>query len=838
MILRTVAFLWISVSLVAAQAWAQAGNPSGIVSDEFNDAALDTNVWTFIDHVGDTTLTMTGTQVQIDIPAGPGGHDKWTTQDEAPRIMQTATNANFYIEGKFDAPVTEKYQGFGFLVEESTTRFLRFDVYSNEGSVHIFAASVNGSDGAAKLNAVIDSAFPVYLSLQRNSHTWTFKYSYDGQTWTEAVSFDDEINVTAVGPFFATATSDEEDAPAYSGLIDYFRTEPVQSQDSDGDGVDDYEDNCPNTPNADQADADSDGVGDACDTCPNDPDNDADGDGICGDVDNCPNTPNADQADSDGDGVGDACDQDADSDGDGIPDVDDNCPNTPNADQADADGDGMGDACDTCPNDPGNDADGDGVCGDVDNCPNTPNPDQADSDGDGIGDACEEGADSDEDGIPDVDDNCPDVPNTDQVDTDGDGIGDACDTCPHDPDNDADGDGICGDVDNCPNTPNADQADSDGDGIGDACEGGEEPADTDGDGISDSEDNCPNVPNTSQSDSDNDGLGDACDACPNDAHNDADGDGICGDVDNCPNVYNPGQEDSDGNGIGDACDAPASPPPSGGGGSSDSPNKGNGRTNQFGEYNGTAYGDKNKTQILAQIQARDAQAGKVFSFIVTEGNMGPYDAPGPNTGTFNGFQENNALGRTLKVNTSAADGEYYIIISITITAEELEALELNPEDLEIHVLDENQDPPCWVPAGSNNQGNAEPTDVVGDYGYQINDDGDVTFWVVRDSVSYYAVGARQAEDTVGEPKEEDDDDGEDATNPDDEDGSETNPSGDDTSQEKDNTENDQDQDQDQNNDKDNLIWPPCCGTMSLIQLALLATGLMLLRVTTRSNLRR
>lgn len=35
--------------------------------------------------------------------------------------------------------------------------------------------------------------------------------------------------------------------------------------------------------------------------------NDLDGDGVQNAVDNCPNTPNANQADADGDGVGDAC---------------------------------------------------------------------------------------------------------------------------------------------------------------------------------------------------------------------------------------------------------------------------------------------------------------------------------------------------------------------------------------------------------------------------------------------------------------------------------------------------------------------------------------------------
>ena len=128
-------------------------------------------------------------------------------------------------------------------------------------------------------------------------------------------------------------------------------------EDADEDGVCDDEDNCPYTPNPDQADGDSDGVGDACDNCvdtPNPGQEDADGDGYGDACDNCVETPNPGQEDMDQDGVGDACD---------------NCVGTPNPGQEDTDQDGVGDACD--------------------NCVETPNPGQEDSDGDGIGDACD-----------------------------------------------------------------------------------------------------------------------------------------------------------------------------------------------------------------------------------------------------------------------------------------------------------------------------------------------------------------------------------------------------------------------------------------------------------------
>ena len=104
----------------------------------------------------------------------------------------------------------------------------------------------------------------------------------------------------------------------------------ICDDDGDNDGVDDGDDNCPLVSNADQADSDDDLLGNVCD---DDDDNDGvldadedpecqlladcDVDGVLDGSDNCPLTPNADQADGDGDGVGDAC---GDTDTDGVAD--------------------------------------------------------------------------------------------------------------------------------------------------------------------------------------------------------------------------------------------------------------------------------------------------------------------------------------------------------------------------------------------------------------------------------------------------------------------------------------------------------------------------------------
>ncbi|MEA3190286.1 MAG: hypothetical protein QOD77_868 [Thermoplasmata archaeon] len=132
-------------------------------------------------------------------------------------------------------------------------------------------------------------------------------------------------------------------------------------------------------------------------------DSDVDRDGVQDAADNCPGTPNLDQADLDQDGVGDACEDTVpyvadqpfvprpgtggrDTDRDGIQDLADNCVFDANASQEDLDRDGAGDACDA-------DMDGDTVADKgaalyLDNCPTVPNPDQLDSDAAGAGDAC------------------------------------------------------------------------------------------------------------------------------------------------------------------------------------------------------------------------------------------------------------------------------------------------------------------------------------------------------------------------------------------------------------------------------------------------------------------
>jgi OmpA-OmpF porin, OOP family len=153
--------------------------------------------------------------------------------------------------------------------------------------------------------------------------------------------------------------------------------QPVQIKDSDGDGVTDDMDKCPNTPAGVKVDS----VG-----CPLD----SDKDGVPDYLDQCPNTPSGVKVDAKGCPI--------DSDKDGVPDYLDKCPDTPAGVKVDSVG---------CPLD----SDKDGVPDYMDKCPDTPSRVKVDSVGCPL--------DSDEDGVADYLDQCPNTPKGATVDKRG-----------------------------------------------------------------------------------------------------------------------------------------------------------------------------------------------------------------------------------------------------------------------------------------------------------------------------------------------------------------------------------------------------------------------------------
>jgi outer membrane protein OmpA-like peptidoglycan-associated protein len=297
-------------------------------------------------------------------------------------------------------------------------------------------------------------------------------------------------------------------------------------KDSDGDGIPDREDDCPDDredrdeyqdeDGCPDLDNDQDGVTDTKDRCPmvpediddwrdadGCPDPDNDGDGLQDGEDGCPSQ----AEDADGFQDADGC-PDVDNDQDTIPDVRDGCPLEPeDADnfrdddgcpEPDNDGDGIPDIGDRCPNAaeelngiddedgcPEMDSDGDGVYDGADRCPG----EVEDLDGFEDKDGCPD-PDNDSDGLPDTQDSCPMV----AEDPDGWEEGDGC------PDYDNDEDGLPDAKDECPNKAEDDDGFEDKDGCPDL--------DNDQDGFVDGVDACPNHAETINGFQDKDGCPD------------------------------------------------------------------------------------------------------------------------------------------------------------------------------------------------------------------------------------------------------------------------------------------------------------------------------------------
>ena len=168
--------------------------------------------------------------------------------------------------------------------------------------------------------------------------------------------------------WFLWLDSPDGDGLVYQEGVGFFANDVafcLLGADSDGDGVLDGDDDCPDTAPGDPVDANG------CSTA------DDDGDGVLNDQDACPDTPDCAVVDADG------CPLDGDNDG--VADGCDDCPGTAAGDPVDADG------CSTA------DDDGDGVLNDDDLCADTPtcatnvdaNGCAIDSDGDGNVDGCE-----------------------------------------------------------------------------------------------------------------------------------------------------------------------------------------------------------------------------------------------------------------------------------------------------------------------------------------------------------------------------------------------------------------------------------------------------------------
>jgi Chitobiase/beta-hexosaminidase C-terminal domain/FG-GAP-like repeat len=207
---------------------------SSVISDNFDEPSLNTSLWKLENPLGDGIVSMNGSGVTLNVPAG-SDHDLWTSGDNALRIVQSIANMDFSVDVRFQSAVEIGNQDEGILVEQDSSDFLRFDVdYMASVGPVLFAAGLNGSNATTFFNTPISlPKGPVVLRLARSGNLWTASWSTDGTNFAVAGTFTFGLNVADVGPYAGTVNTTTGNTLAFTATVDYFfnTANPISNQD-------------------------------------------------------------------------------------------------------------------------------------------------------------------------------------------------------------------------------------------------------------------------------------------------------------------------------------------------------------------------------------------------------------------------------------------------------------------------------------------------------------------------------------------------------------------------------------------------------------------------------
>jgi hypothetical protein len=193
----------------------------GPVSDYFDDASLNTGLWTFVNPVGDAMVWLNAGHAVITIPGGKS-HDAWTFGNLSARLVQSVADTDFEVEVKFDVSAMAPHQIQGIMIEQDAQNYIRFDIYYDVSAPHLFAASIAGGVPTVRVDYPVISGAPVWLRMKRAGTTWTGSYSVNGVTFFPGVSFDHRLSVSKIGPFAGAVGGGDLPSPPFTALIDYW----------------------------------------------------------------------------------------------------------------------------------------------------------------------------------------------------------------------------------------------------------------------------------------------------------------------------------------------------------------------------------------------------------------------------------------------------------------------------------------------------------------------------------------------------------------------------------------------------------------------------------------
>lgn len=196
-----------------------------IKSDDFNHCAYSTEVWTWIDPLGDATPPrVTGEEILLAVPGGVP-HDLWRNGIQAPHLVQQVDDQNFAVMAQFNSPVNERIQLQGLLFKEDESRAVRVNFQREGSTTYLFVGVLRGSQSPqARAKIALAGEAPLAVRVQRTDNQWTFWYRSGAGEWTteEALSFTHALAVNQVGIFVGNASASGNPAPVHTAVVDYF----------------------------------------------------------------------------------------------------------------------------------------------------------------------------------------------------------------------------------------------------------------------------------------------------------------------------------------------------------------------------------------------------------------------------------------------------------------------------------------------------------------------------------------------------------------------------------------------------------------------------------------
>lgn len=188
-------------------------------ADDFTGLALD-DAWTFVDSVGDCSVSVADSRVSIVVPSGTS-HATDNSGNDAPYLYQAIDDDDLDVSAKFDsaprAGANIRFQGV-IAYDSAGTDRVGFIAFSTSTQTSLFAFSNVAGSGVAQLNENLDAAAPSHLRLTRVGDVWTCYTSGDGSTWTQQAQFTVAMTVARAGLMAGNSTDD----PAFTARVDWW----------------------------------------------------------------------------------------------------------------------------------------------------------------------------------------------------------------------------------------------------------------------------------------------------------------------------------------------------------------------------------------------------------------------------------------------------------------------------------------------------------------------------------------------------------------------------------------------------------------------------------------